>query len=342
MVSAGVPWTDRLRTRAPGVHRFLTRGDRPYPLVREVLGFTLVLLLGALLLWGGTGQPFPSRPIVVVESASMMHCVGAPHSGNDDADGHACKAVRYGRFGTIDPGDLIFVRDIDGQDDVVTCLSGGEVLDGGRRATCGSGSDHYGHNGDVLIYRPNGDAARTPVIHRALFWLQLNADGTFTIPELGPAGSRLQTLDDLPALDQGDGLLIPNLGIAPTYGAWLDSRLRHMGVERTSASGFVMLGDNNPRADQQPEFGGIADLPAKPEWVLGKARGEVPWIGLVNLGFQELRGGGSGWYSRSPSDIKTMFWLSAAVLVALPWVVGALQRRRHRRRAADAGPRDAP
>lgn len=339
MVAVAVAWRDGLKDKSPALHRFLTRRDRPWPAVREVLGFALVIVLGACLLWGGTGQPFPHRPIVVVESASMMHCVGQAHQG---LEGNACSATRFGRFGTIDPGDLVFVAKVDVPSGITTCLAGGTVTGTGqgRMATCGPGGK-YGHGGDVIVYRPDGDTQKTPIIHRAIFYLQFTkqADGSYrmTIPELGDAGRDLTNLRGLPFIDQGDGHPIANLGLAnPNWAeALLQNLNAHPGIDGASYSGYVTMGDNNPFADQ----GTIVGLPVQSGWVLGRARGELPWIGMVNLGFQQLVGKSpSPWFSRAPSDIKTMFWVFVLVGVGTPFVVGSMQRARHRKAQAEAEP----
>src|SRR5690242_8429219 len=96
----------------------------------------------------------------------MMHCTnGYVPLGRD------CDSARYGRVGTIDPGDLIFVKDVDGASDVAS--------------KAGGGRSHYGGAGDVIVYHPSGDLARTPVIHRAMAYVEVNSDGTYTVAALG-------------------------------------------------------------------------------------------------------------------------------------------------------------
>lgn len=338
---------DGLRPRSPRLERFLRSQERPWPVLREVTMFVVVLVVAATMLWGFTGQPFPHRPIVVVESGSMMHCKGYAHAGQE---GDNCPAASYGRLGTIDPGDLVFVSHVSSVSQVTTCLSGGTyhpaVGSIPARMSCGPGGK-YGHGGDVLVYRHDDQSAVAPIIHRAIFYLQINEhpDGklTFTIPELGALGKDLTTLTNLPTLDEGDGVLLRNLGLDaqnPTsdYGLFLQQQ--HVGAE---ASGFIMLGDNNPFADQGPG-NSISVLPARLDWVLGKARGEVPWVGLVNLGFQQLRGSSDHWYSRSPGDVKVMFYVTVAAILVVPWGITNLVRLARRGKGkpeAEAGP-DGP
>ncbi|MHB8633009.1 MAG: S26 family signal peptidase [Thermoplasmatota archaeon] len=311
--------------RWPRLHRFMTSRDRPYPALREVTGVLVVGLLGIVLLWGGTAQPFPHRPIVVVESASMMHCQGAAHGGHQ---GDECQAFVYGRFGTIDPGDLVFIHHVGSTSQISTFLA----------ADAKGGPSRYGNFGDVLVYHPDGNPAFVPIIHRAIFFLQIDgtcgtsAGCTFTIPELAARGaqySHMRDLSHLPPLDEHDGALPPNLGLlnAPQLVANLDHV--HAGPEY---SGYVMMGDNNGQADQGT---GNAAFPARLDWVLGQARGEVPWVGMVNLGFQQVVGN-STWYNLAPSDIKTMFWVVVALFVGVPSLGGFVQRRLNRRKKPDA------
>ena len=271
-------WRDRLQRSNPGAHRVLFSHDKPYPAVREVaIGALLVLaVLGTL--WGYTGQPLNRSPVVVVESGSMMHCTnGFVPYGRD------CQPTHYGRLGAIDPGDLILVQDVDRASDVTTLVQ--------------SGHHHYGRSGDVIVYRPDGQSVRTPIIHRALFWLTINSDGTFSVAELG--------LDHVSNLDQP---VLRDLGL---HGGYADT-LRH--VHATPAdSGFVTRGDNNGEADQ----GTLTTFPVKTAWVMGKARGEIPWLGLVKLLFSDTMQHTQN-YHNAGDDSKTMLVVTLAVLFGGP------------------------
>ena len=284
---------DGLRERAPAVHRFLTSDERPYPVVREVLvGAALVLLvLGTL--WGYTGQPLGRSPVVVVESGSMMHC----ENGNPQF-GANCDPTRYGRLGTIDPGDLILVKDIDGRSDVATRAGGGE--------------HHYGRSGDVIIFKPDGREG-TPVIHRALFYIEIHGDGTFTVPQFGL--ERVRTLDQ-PQLLQ--------LGLKAGYA----DTLRQLGLGPED-SGFVTRGDNNAQADQEAHSS-IAVRPVKPEWVLGIARGEIPWLGLVKLLANDLMTGTTN-FANAGGDSKVLLFVTLGVLLGGPVVFEKVRSARRER-----------
>ncbi len=288
---------DGLKDRAPGLHKFLTRRDRPWPLVREALGGALVILLLVGALYGFTGQPLSGGyPVVVVTSGSMMHCANANLEGVGPGLGKDCDASSFGRVGTIDPGDLVFVRALGNVSDVATLA--------------GHGGSTYGKAGDVVVYRPYGSTATTPIIHRALFWLQVNGDGTFTVSDLGL--SRVRTLDQ------------PNLT------AFTKCALSTSGVHgplTAADSGFITKGDNNPGADQCPA--GALSAPVRLEWVLGKARGELPWIGLVKLFVDSL--GGSQNFGNASADTKVMMTVVLVVLLAGPWTVERIVRARRRK-----------
>lgn len=296
------PW---LRRKAPGLHRFLTRGDSPYPAIREIAGGAAVILLLLGTLYVATGQPVSGGyPVVVVTSGSMMHCENA---GDPAASvGKHCVPRSYGRLGTIDPGDLVFVRRIADRDGVTTLGQ--------------DGASHYAKAGDVVVYRPGGRADVTPIIHRALFFVQVNFDGSFSVPELGIVRQ--------PTLDQ------------PAVVALAHCSLSGGGAHRwtTADSGFITKGDNNSVADQCA--GGITPFPARLDWVLGKARGELPWFGLIKLFVDDLRGPSRN-FANAGDDCKVMLVVSLAVLVAAPYGVTGVRRVLQRRRGSPEPPAEA-
>ena len=293
---------DGLRERAPRLHRFLTSEDKPFPVLREVgVGALLVVLvLGTL--WGYTGQPIGRSPVVVVESGSMMHCT----NGNP-VFGSACTPTHYGRLGTIDPGDLILVKDVDSHGDVRTRAGGGE--------------HHYGRSGDVVIFKPDGRDG-TPVIHRALFWIQVEEDGTFSVPEFG--------FSHVSNLDQPE---LTRLGLKPGYA----NTLRAMGAGPED-SGFITRGDNNQQADQEAHSP-IATRPVKVAWVLGIARGEVPWLGLVKLLANDLMTGTTN-FANAGGDSKVLLFVTLAVLLGGPIVFEKVRNARRERLERGGGPPD--
>jgi signal peptidase len=228
-----------------------------------------VAIVGIILasLWAYTGQ-FPDTPMVVVTSGSMMH---------DNAP--------YGKVGTIDPGDLVLVKKISGRDGVAT-----------RGEDSNPATTHrtYGDYGDVIIYRPMGNEKRTPIIHRAICWVEYKG-GTYTVKEYG--------IENAPSIN------IPEL---------------HISSYKPSNSGFITKGDNNELPDQYPG-GGICAQPIKPEWVIGKARGELPWFGMIKLmisGTQGVNAEDQEWVrvgnAVAPKDIWVCLGLSLLAISAIP------------------------
>ena len=224
----------------------------------------------------------------------MMHCTnGMQGLGRD------CDPERYGRLGTIDPGDLILVKDIDGPRDVETRGEGGE--------------SRYGRAGDVIIFHPDGEKG-TPVIHRALFWIEIHGDGTYTVPEY-----------DLVRVDNLNQDVLLRTGLKPNYADALEQM--RLGPE---GSGFITRGDNNGPADQEAHSL-IASMPVRPEWVLGKARGEVPWLGLVKLAANDMITGTRN-FANAGSDSKVMLFVTLAVLLGGPVAFEKVRQARHDRR----------
>jgi signal peptidase I len=286
-----------LKQNLPAVHRFWTRTDKPFPVIREITVGALLVLTVLGTLWGFTGQPLHNSPIVVVESGSMMHCEEPPGFAQLGRD---CTPTRWARIGTIDPGDLILVKDVDRRSDVAT--------------QAGDGRRSYGEHGDVIIFHPDNQPGRTPVIHRALFWIEIHGDGTFSVPALGldhvprltPSNTNHNTWDDT------DRALAKLQAMCLCPG--LDSDLRNQGLG-PQHSGFITRGDNNPGADQSS---GIARLPVNPDWILGKARGEIPWLGLVKLLFADMTSGTVN-FRNAGGDSKVMLFITIGVLLGGPY-----------------------
>ena len=95
----------------------------------------------------------------------------------------------------------------------------------------------------------------------------------------------------------------------PTDDTWRRSKTPH--------SGYITKGDNpitNPTCDQE---GGICDEPIKLEWISGKARGELPWIGTLNLVFNDIISG-KNTLQNVPGDSITCLIILIVVLVSIP------------------------
>jgi signal peptidase len=136
--------------------------------------------------------------------------------------------------------DLVFVMDNDrfepgqayGETGVVTAANA-------------SGYSEFGNSGDVIVFTPNGNGDRTPIIHRAMFWVDAGENWC----------------------EQADPEF---LGSNPPS------------EDRCEAdhAGFITKGDANPTYDQVEE--GLS-TPVKPGWVVGTAELRIPGLGWLRL-----------------------------------------------------------
>jgi signal peptidase len=229
-------------------------------------------------LWVYTGQ-FPSTPMVVVTSGSMMH-----------------PDVPYGRIGTIDPGDLVLVKRINDRDDIET-----------RGQSTNPFSDHksYGDYGDVIIYYPMGNEETTPIIHRAICWVEYHNDQTYSVPAYD--------------IYHESSVNIPEL------------RLTNC---RFSHSGFITMGDNNNNIADQA--GNICQEPVQTEWVIGEAKGELPWFGLIKLmiyGNPNARPS-ADWVkvgnAVAPKDLWICLGLSLLIIISIPVALDYYEHHRQK------------
>ncbi len=221
-------------------------------------------------------------PVVVVESGSMMHGIDS-------------------EIGVIDTGDMVLVKDSPSRDKIVTYVEGE-----------GSNYRTYDEFGDVIIYKPNGISELTPIIHRAVLWLELNDSKvsslnsdrydyenlSFDAPELGLYDVTSEII--LKGYGYKDRDVIIGIeGIIFNF--------RHAGVE--PHSGFVTMGDNNvPAYDQRS--GGYMLI--KEEWVVGRAVGELPWFGLIKLTFT------GGIRGPAPPNSWPNLMISIVILIGVP------------------------
>jgi len=232
-------------------------------LIRDVLVAFLLVFIILLALWTYTGQWF-GAPMVAIESGSMMH--------PDEP---------FGRIGTIDAGDMVFLVKVNKKADVVS------------NALKDSDDYQYWDYGDVIVYRPYGDESRDQIIHRAMAWVEYNEQyKTFTVEGYEEENTNVTSIT------------IPELSL-------------NRYIPKNPHSGFITKGDNpftNPTTDQE---GGICDELIKVEWISGKARGELPWIGTLNLIFNDIIGGKST-LQNVPSDSITCLIILIVVIVSIP------------------------
>jgi signal peptidase I len=191
----------------------------------------------------------------------------------------------FGRVGTINAGDMVLLVHVDGYDDIVTQ----------KESENQDGYVSYGNYGDVIIYRKYGRTDEDQIIHRAMCWVDYNTDSTYTV----------ESYD----LYNVSSITIPELGLykyTPTH------------------SGYITKGDNPVTNDRSDQAGGICSEPIKLSWVTGKARGELPWIGTVNLLFNDIITG-SFWSNNEqptvynvPNDCVFCLVLLIIILISIP------------------------
>lgn len=149
---------------------------------------------------------------------------------------------------TLDRGDMVVVveehRFADG-----AAVDGTGVVPTSRAYAAG----HYAIQGpgDVILLYPNGDRNETPVIHRAMFYVE---EGENWYDEADPRYV-------------GDAESCEQLRFCPAPNA-----------------GFITLGDDNERYDQAT----WKYRPVEPRWVVGRALVRVPYLGWFRLTFDAV------------------------------------------------------
>ena len=197
-------------------------------------------------------------PVYVVESNSMQH-------GPSD------------HIGLINAGDLVLAQKVPFSS-ITTYMVG-----------LSTGYSTYGEYGDVVLYWPNGQGG-TPIIHRAIVYLEWDPAGFYnaTIPAGLACG---------PQPDPVWSYSITAGGTPMCQSTHLDGflHLYHVGWNSTNItinltpsvapatlgdhSGLLTMGDNNSIPDQTRPISSLVE----PGWVIGVARGMIPWFGAVKL-----------------------------------------------------------
>ncbi|ELZ10951.1 peptidase S24/S26A/S26B [Halovivax asiaticus JCM 14624] len=211
-----------------GILRWFLKADSGAVVyVRDIASSVGFVMLIALILFGVSGV-WP--PMVAVESGSMEP--------------------------NMERGDMIFVVEDDrfvgdgaiGETGIVTRAVGSET-----------GHDKFGNPGDVIIFRPGGSEFETPVIHRAMFWVEKDERWTETKADANALG----------------GASCNELATCPA-----------------PYDGFITKGDANGGYDQHPSYGADPSQVVKPEWIEGKAAYRIPWLGQIRLAVDDVLGNG--------------------------------------------------
>jgi len=225
-------------------------------------------------------------PLVVIESKSMQH------SGTES------------EIGIMDTGDLAMVK---------TVASASEITS--YAAALRTDYRTYGDFGDVVIYWRGGDQTKTPIIHRAVVFLDANEDGSFSAPELqwltAGADYAMTNASDSWSHITSD-FRLPHYGyrdmnlIIPVANMLESMALKGIDVH----SGYITKGDFNSVVDQI--LFSNAREPVSFEWIHGVATGEIPWFGAVKL---FLTG---SLPEDTPANSIALLWASIAAIVAIP------------------------
>jgi len=185
----------------------------------DIVGSAGAVILVGLLLFAVSGV-WP--PLVAIESPSMD-----PH---------------------IQKGDLVFVME-------ENRFPGGNAQHGVVTEERGESYVRFDRPGDVIVYAPDGNQARTPIIHRAMLYVE---DGEDWYSRADPAA--VGTADNC-----------TELANCPA-----------------DYNGFITKGDNNAQYDQVGT-NPISD-PVRPEWVIGTAEWRIPLLGEIRLGWNQAAG----------------------------------------------------
>lgn len=221
-------------------------------------------------------------PMVVIESGSMEH-----------DDNPLYPEPGYTHLGIIDTGDLVVVKDSE-KSEIVTYLEGKKT-----------GYEKYGDYGDVIVYYKNGIREKegqpvTPVIHRAMAWVEVvdKENKTYYIPEVD---TYFNGKIELSEIGLGGGAHIKDL----------------------DNSGYITKGDStgNRHPDQMTHFDIMGNIvqPVDPDWVVGVARGELPWFGLIKLRVTQPDN-----YAQAPPECRTMLGFSILAILIGPFTAGKI------------------
>lgn len=238
-------------------------GRRVYYRIRDAWWFEPLVALGIIvvLLVSLTAYTSNWPPVYVVESMSMQH-------GYTD------------EVGLINTGDLVLAKQIS-LSDVVPYVVGMQT-----------GYTTYGEYGDVLLYHPNDNLTVAPIIHRSIVYLDYSSsNGSYAAPELAglPCGVASDAVYSVSNTPSGCGTAAMRGTLTLYHIGWrsvtVDIPLDPSILGRHS--GFVTMGDNNFDSDNASlgvtdQVGLISSL-VEGSWILGVARGMIPWFGAIKL-----------------------------------------------------------
>lgn len=269
----------------------------PPPVVNLLRSLAYGSLAGVVLLASLFALARTWPPVVVVESGSMQH-------GNETSF-----------VGVVDTGDIVLVQEVSDPEDVVTYVEGRS-----------RGHRTYGDFGDAIIFQRPTDARA--VIHRPLFRLLWNETARgFDVPSLLglERGVDWDSNKTTPlGLRAGNSVTLYNatfrgVTLRISFSPFVQEIIATRCVPVNPC--YVTLGDNNaPSYDQ---------FLVRHSWVLGRARGEIPWIGLLKL----LLDGTYGWGDdRVPANSWTLLTVALLLLIGGPLALEVVHVFRAQRR----------
>ncbi|HZY91295.1 MAG TPA: S26 family signal peptidase [Thermoplasmata archaeon] len=272
----------------------------------------LAVAIMAVLLAGLFAYTQNWPPMYVVESNSMQH-------GASD------------QLGLINTGDLVLAQKVS-----ITDVTPYEV---GLQ----TGYTTYGEFGDVVLYHPNGDTSVAPIIHRALLYIEVDSDGTYSFPALAgqACGNATDAVYSVSSTSTGCGAVHVSGTLTLYHVGWRSVLVSVDLASLGRMTGLLTMGDNNfdPTNSSigDPDQPGLSTL-VQPSWVVGVARGMLPWFGSLKL----LTDGRSG---EVPSQSWEWMGLTVVglILVALGihWFLRAEGIEDERRKADEAEARRA-
>ena len=286
-----LPWPKSWRKESPPKAEE-PEEERPKTLREQVLLFARDLAVAFLIVAIVMGLLFAYArvwpPMVVVESNSMQHSESESF------------------VGVIDTGDLVLVQVVGTARDVVPYVEG--------RAT---GHQTYGEYGDVIVFaKPRAALTSTPIIHRAMAYVVRNATGGADVPGLArlPAAAWSALATNNSTGNFAQGILEFTLRDVGYMGLNLTFRPADELTIANVAAGFLTKGDHNLIPDGH---GAVAV-----NRILGKARGELPWFGLLKLTLFPGRTGccPDGWGdTRAPKNSWDALLVSLVLIIVGPF-----------------------
>jgi len=255
-----LPWPKSWREAAPPEGGPPEEGDdegeeKPKSLREQVILFARDIAIAFLVVAIVMGALFTYTrvwpPMVVVESDSMQH------SGKTSS------------IGVIDTGDLVLVQTVSLASDIITYEEGRS-----------QGYETYSNYGDVIIFHsPSSPPDATPIIHRAMVYVVPNPGGGVDVPSLvdHPSDWSGTWANGAQATEPVNLTELTLHNVRTWFGNEPSLQDVTWRVGGFKGAGFLTKGDHNYNGDEG--WGAAIGV----NLIVGKARGELPWFGLIKL-----------------------------------------------------------